>query len=46
VLAKVLDRLARKGIHPVVAFELEFYLFDKKLATACRNSRDPDRRRR
>jgi glutamine synthetase len=40
VLAKVLDRLARKGIHPVVAFELEFYLFDKKLATACRNSRD------
>ena len=31
VLAQVLDRLARKGIHPVVAFELEFYLFDKKL---------------
>lgn len=31
VLAKVLDRLAGKGIHPVVAFELEFYLFDKKL---------------
>jgi glutamine synthetase len=28
---KVLDRLASKGIHPVVAFELEFYLFDKKL---------------
>jgi glutamine synthetase len=31
VLAQVLDRLASKGIHPVVAFELEFYLFDKKL---------------
>ncbi|WP_371928397.1 glutamine synthetase family protein [Pseudomonas sp. BGI-2] len=31
VLAQVLDRLAGKGIHPVVAFELEFYLFDKKL---------------
>jgi glutamine synthetase len=31
VLAQVLKRLARKGIHPVVAFELEFYLFDKKL---------------
>ena len=31
VLARVLARLARKGIHPVVAFELEFYLFDKKL---------------
>ena len=31
VLAQVLDRLAAKGIHPVVAFELEFYLFDKKL---------------
>ncbi|NWA84489.1 glutamine synthetase family protein [Pseudomonas sp. D2002] len=31
VLAKVLERLHSKGIHPVVAFELEFYLFDKKL---------------
>jgi len=31
VLAQVLDRLAAKGTHPVVAFELEFYLFDKKL---------------
>lgn len=31
VLAQVLDRLAAKGFHPVVAFELEFYLFDKKL---------------
>ena len=31
VLARVLDRLAGKGIHPVVAFELEFYLFDKQL---------------
>ena len=31
VLAQVLDRLASKGIHPVVAFELEFYLFDKHL---------------
>jgi glutamine synthetase len=31
VLAQVLDRLAAKGIQPVVAFELEFYLFDKKL---------------
>nr|WP_245229152.1 glutamine synthetase family protein [Pseudomonas sp. PvP025] len=32
VLARVLQRLQNKGIHPVVAFELEFYLFDKKLA--------------
>ncbi|RON08861.1 glutamine synthetase [Pseudomonas brassicacearum] len=31
VLAQVLERLRGKGIHPVVAFELEFYLFDKKL---------------
>ncbi|OZY42953.1 glutamine synthetase [Pseudomonas fragi] len=31
VLARVLARLARKGIYPVVAFELEFYLFDKQL---------------
>jgi glutamine synthetase len=31
VLARVLDRLRSKGIHPVVAFELEFYLFDRQL---------------
>ena len=31
VLAQVLQRLRGKGIHPVVAFELEFYLFDKQL---------------
>lgn len=31
VLVQVLQRLRTKGIHPVVAFELEFYLFDKKL---------------
>ena len=31
VLARVVERLARKGIRPVVAFELEFYLFDKAL---------------
>lgn len=31
VLAHVLERLAGKGIYPVVAFELEFYLFDKQL---------------
>ncbi|MBV7526504.1 MULTISPECIES: glutamine synthetase family protein [Pseudomonas] len=31
VLARVLDRLHRKGIFPVVAFELEFYLFDSRL---------------
>lgn len=31
VLAQVLERLRGKGIHPVVAFELEFYLFDKQL---------------
>lgn len=31
VLARVLERLRGKGIHPVVAFELEFYLFDKIL---------------
>jgi glutamine synthetase len=31
VLANVLQRLHHKGIHPVVAFELEFYLFDKAL---------------
>ncbi|MEK6352770.1 MAG: glutamine synthetase family protein [Burkholderia cenocepacia] len=31
VLARVLKRLARRGIRPVVAFELEFYLFDARL---------------
>ncbi|WP_454256630.1 glutamine synthetase family protein [Pseudomonas sp. Marseille-Q8238] len=31
VLARVLQRLEQRGIHPVVAFELEFYLFDRKL---------------
>lgn len=31
VLAQVLERLGRKGIFPVVAFELEFYLFDLQL---------------
>jgi glutamine synthetase len=31
VLARVVERLAGKGIRPVVAFELEFYLFDKAL---------------
>lgn len=31
VLARVLQRLALRGIHPVVAFELEFYLFDRAL---------------
>ena len=31
VLAQVLQRLNRKGIFPVVAFELEFYLFDRRL---------------
>lgn len=31
VLARVLGRLQAKGIRPVVAFELEFYLFDRKL---------------
>ncbi|MGH8383527.1 glutamine synthetase family protein [Pseudomonas sp.] len=31
VLAQVLQRLARRGIRPVVAFELEFYLFDRSL---------------
>jgi glutamine synthetase len=31
VLARVLNRLAARGIRPVVAFELEFYLFDRKL---------------
>ncbi len=31
VLARVLQRLEKRGIHPVVAFELEFYLFDRKL---------------
>ena len=31
VLARVVQRLAARGIRPVVAFELEFYLFDKAL---------------
>ena len=31
VLARVLDRLGRRGIRPMVAFELEFYLFDRAL---------------
>lgn len=31
VLAQVLQRLERRGIRPVVAFELEFYLFDRNL---------------
>lgn len=31
VLAKVVSRLNKKGLFPVVAFELEFYLFDKQL---------------
>lgn len=31
VLARVLERLKRRGIKPVVAFELEFYLFDRRL---------------
>ncbi|WP_372877920.1 glutamine synthetase family protein, partial [Pseudomonas sp.] len=31
VLARVLKRLEARGIRPVVAFELEFYLFDRAL---------------
>lgn len=31
VLARLVKRLRDKGIRPVVAFELEFYLFDKAL---------------
>jgi len=31
VLARVLQRLELRGIRPVVAFELEFYLFDRAL---------------
>ena len=31
VLARVLKRLRARGIRPVVAFELEFYLFDRTL---------------
>ena len=31
VLAQVMQRLERRGIRPVVAFELEFYLFDRNL---------------
>ncbi|UUY09438.1 glutamine synthetase family protein [Pseudomonas sp. J452] len=32
VLARVLKRLDARGIRPVVAFELEFYLFDRALS--------------
>lgn len=32
VLARVLKRLEARGIRPVVAFELEFYLFDRALS--------------
>ncbi|QCP53126.1 glutamine synthetase [Trinickia violacea] len=48
VLARVLARLARRGIRPVVAFELEFYLFDAQLEDGMpryprdRLSGDPD----
>ena len=48
VLARVLARLARRGIRPVVAFELEFYLFDAQLEDGMpryprdRLSDDPD----
>ena len=31
VLSRVVNRLKAKGLKPVVAFELEFYLFDKAL---------------
>ena len=42
VLARVVQRLAARGIRPVVAFELEFYLFDKKLDSGLpRFPRDP-----
>ncbi|MBF8661465.1 glutamine synthetase family protein [Pseudomonas putida] len=42
VLARVLQRLARRGIHPVVAFELEFYLFDRALKAGLPQfARDP-----
>ena len=42
VLAKVLERLQHQGIHPVVAFELEFYLFDKQLENGLPQfARDP-----
>ena len=42
VLAQVLERLGRKGIFPVVAFELEFYLFDRQLQDGLpRFPRDP-----
>lgn len=30
VLARVVDRLAADGLHPVMAVELEFYLFDRE----------------
>nr|MBO2509613.1 glutamine synthetase [Gammaproteobacteria bacterium] len=42
VLARVLKRLEERGIHPVVAFELEFYLFDRVLQDGLpRFPRDP-----
>nr|WP_314480973.1 glutamine synthetase family protein [uncultured Pseudomonas sp.] len=42
VLARVLQRLTHRGIHPVVAFELEFYLFDRTLKAGLPQfSRDP-----
>jgi glutamine synthetase len=34
VLGRVVDRLAERGLTPVVAFELEFYLMDPKLDAA------------
>ncbi|CAG9204527.1 Glutamine synthetase [Paraburkholderia tropica] len=42
VLARVLERFRRRGLKPVVAFELEFYLFDAKLSEGVpRHARDP-----
>ncbi|WP_028225550.1 glutamine synthetase family protein [Paraburkholderia ferrariae] len=42
VLARVLERFARRGMRPVVAFELEFYLFDAKLKNGLpAHARDP-----
>ncbi|WP_433705847.1 glutamine synthetase family protein [Paraburkholderia sacchari] len=42
VLARVLDRFATRGLKAVVAFELEFYLFDAKLSEGLpRHARDP-----
>ena len=39
VLARVLKRLARRGIRPVVAFGFEFYLFAAQLEEGCRSIR-------